>query len=232
MNPIRFDADYSEERDRLTVFFRLIVAIPWMIWLGLYGIVAFVAAIAAWFALLFTKRYPEGLYDFVAGYVKLAAQVGGWVMLMTDEWPPFMPDRDDYPIRVEVAPQQVEYRRPQTFFKYLLAFPQQLIIQGLSYVLYAAAFVTWWRVLFTGKQSATMHDALRMSIAYTTRAGAFLLLLTETHPRILDLPPQSYPADAPSLPQPEALPINEAPLPAETPQAEPPPPPPPPPAQS
>lgn len=225
MNPIRFEADYAEPRNRLTVFFRLIVAIPWYIWLSLYGVVAFLAALVAWFALLFTKRYPSGLYDFVAGYVKLSAQIGGWVLLITDEWPPFMPDRDDYPIRVEVAPQQVEYRRAQTFFKYLLAFPQQLILFGLSYLYMGAAFVTWWRVLFTGKQSATMHDALRMSLAYTTRAGAFLLLLTEIHPRLLDLPPQNYPADAPSLPGPPQLPVSEAPLPAETPQAPPPPPP-------
>lgn len=228
MNPIRFEADYAEPRNRLTVFFRLIVAIPWYVWLSLYGIVAFLAAIGAWFAMLFTKRYPQGLYDFVAGYVKLSAQIGGFALLITDEWPPFVPDRDDYPIRVEVAPQQVEYRRAQTFFKYLLSFPQQLIIAGLGYVYMGAAFVTWWRVLFTGKQSATMHDALRMSLAYTTRAGAFLLLLTEIHPRILDLPPQSYPVGAPALPGPAQLPVSEAPLPAET---APPPPPPAPPAE-
>jgi len=228
MNPIRFDADYVDLRNRLTVFFRLIVAIPWIVWLSLYGIVALLAAIGAWFAMLFTKRYPDGLYDFVAGYVKLSAQVGGFTMLVTDEWPPFMPDRDDYPIRVEVAPQQVEYRRAQTFFKYLLSLPQQIILYGLQYLFAGAAVVTWFRVLVTGRQSATMHDALRMSLAYSTRAGAFLLLLTEVHPRILDLPPQPYPADAPSLPGPEQLPINEAPLPAQTPPAAPPPPPAPP----
>ncbi len=226
MNPIRFEADYAEPRNRLTVFFRLIVAIPWYVWLSLYGVVAFLAAIVAWFAMLFTKRYPQGLYDFVAGYVKLSAQVSGFVMLITDEWPPFMPDRDDYPVRVEVAPQQVEYRRAHTFFKYLLSFPQQLILAGLGYLWFGAAFVAWWRILFTGKQSATMHDALRMSLAYSVRAGAFLLMLTEVHPRLLDLPPQPFPADAPSLPGPQQMPINEAPLPAETaPAADPPSPP-------
>jgi hypothetical protein len=227
MNPIRFEADFSDARDRLTVFFRLIVAIPWYIWLSLYGIVAMLAAIGAWFALMFTKRYPDGLYDFVAGYVKLSAQIGGFLTLVTDEWPPFMPDRDDYPIRVEVAPQQVEYRRAQTFFKYVLSFPQQVILTGLSYVYLGAAFIAWWRILFTGRQSATMHDALRLSLAYSTRAGAFLLLLTEVHPRLLDLPPQPYPADAASLPAPAQLPVSEAPLPAQTAPPEPPPPPPP-----
>jgi uncharacterized protein DUF4389 len=224
MNPIRFEADFSDVRDRLTVFFRLIIAIPWLIWLTLYGIVAMLAAIAAWFALMFTKRYPDGLYDFVAGYVKLSAQVGGFVMLITDEWPPFMPDRDDYPIRVEVAPQQVEYRRAQTFFKYLLSFPQQIILYGIQYLFAGAAFIAWWRILFTGRQSATMHDALRVSLAYSTRAGAFLLLLTEIHPRLLDLPPQPYPVDAASLPAPAQLPVSESPLPAQTTPPEPPPP--------
>jgi hypothetical protein len=216
LNPIRFDADYVEERNRLTVFFRWIVAIPWFVWISFYGIAALLAAVVAWFVLLFTKSYPDSLYDFVAGYVKLSAQVGGFAMLITDEWPPFMPDRDDYPVRVEVAPQQVEYRRAQTFFKYLLTIPQQIILFGLSYLIMGAAFVSWVRILFTGKQSATMHDALRMSLAYSTRSGAFQLLLTEIHPRLLDLPPQEYPADAPSLPGPEQLPMSDAPLPATT----------------
>jgi len=91
-----------------------------------------------------------------------------------------------------------------------------VILGGLSYLYLGAAFVAWWRIVFTGKQSATMHDALRMSLAYTTRAGAFLLMLTEIHPRLLDLPPQPYPAGAPSLPGPAQLPTSEAPLPAET----------------
>ena len=76
--------------------------------------------------------------------------------------------------------------------------------------------MTWFRRPATGKQSATMHDALRLSLAYSTRAGAFLLMLTEIHPRLLDLPPQAYPADAPALPGPQQLPVTEAPLPAQT----------------
>jgi hypothetical protein len=226
LNPIRFDADYVEDRNRLTVFFRWIVAIPWFIWISLYGVVAMLAAVVAWFVLLFTKSYPESLYNFVAGYVKVTAQVGGFAMLITDEWPPFVPDRDDYPVRVEVAPQQVEYRRAQTFFKYLLTIPQQIILVGLGYLFAGAAFVTWVRVLFTGTPPATMHDALRASLAYSTRSGAFQLMLTEIHPRPPDLPPQTYPVDAPSLPGPEQLPTNEAPLTASTGPAEPPAPPP------
>jgi hypothetical protein len=210
MHPVAFDMDYQVERNRLTTFFRLIVVIPWLIWMAIYGVAAFVAAFIAWFALLFTKRYPDSLYRFVSGYLEVATQVGGFAMLATDEWPPFTPQEEgSYPIRVRVAPQQVEYRRAQTFFKYLLAFPQQLLLQGISYLIMGGVFVSWWRIMFTGKQSATMQDALRLSLAYSVRANGFLLLLTEVHPRLLDLPPQEYPADAPALPGPEQMPQGQ-----------------------
>lgn len=201
MYPVSFELDYAEERNRLTTFFRLIVAIPWIIVSYVYGIAALVAALIAWFAMLFTKRYPESMYDFVTGYVRFSARVGGFMMLATDEYPAFWGDPDpNYPIRVDVAPPQAEYSRAKTFFKYVLAFPQMLILQGLSFVLGGAAFVAWWRILFTGKQSATMHDALRLSLAYSAKANSFMLLQTEYHPRLLDLEPQQLPADAPAMP--------------------------------
>ena len=176
-----------------------------MIWVSLYAIGAFEVAFLAWFAL--TKRYPQGMYGLVTGFVRTAARSAAFVLLLTDGYPPFhgRPDAD-YPIQVDVAPRQQEYSRAKTFFKYFLSFPQQLILQGLAFVFQSAAFITWWRVLFTGKQSTTMHDALRMSLAYATRAQGFLLLLTEVHPRVLDLPPQEPPPGAPALPSPSQLP--------------------------
>jgi hypothetical protein len=194
----------------LPTVFRVIVAIPWIIWMYLYGLAALIATVIAWFAVLFTKRYPDSLYRFISGYVEVAAQVGGFLLLATDEWPPFVPRGDDsYPVKVDVAPPQVEYRRSRTFFKHLLMFPQQILLYGIAPLVAGAAFITWWRVLFTGKQSATMHDAIRAGLAYATRSNAFALVLTEIHPRLLELAPQQYPADAPSLPGPGQMPQEQ-----------------------
>jgi hypothetical protein len=63
---VTFEADYVERRSRLTTFFRLLLVIPHLIVLYLWGIVAGIAVVIAWFALLFTARYPRGLYMFVA----------------------------------------------------------------------------------------------------------------------------------------------------------------------
>lgn len=201
MHPVSFDLDYQEDRNRLTTFFRLLVAIPWLIVAYLYQVAAYIAALIAWFVMLFTKRYPRPIYDFVSSYLRFAGRVGGFVLIATDAWPPFSGRSDpDHPVRIEVAPPQAEYSRAKTFFKLLLFFPQQLILQGLGFVLGAAAFISWWRIVFTGKESVTMHDALRVGFAYSLRSTAFVLLLTETHPRLLDLPPQQLPAGATGMP--------------------------------
>jgi Domain of unknown function (DUF4389) len=211
MHPVSVDAVYEIQRNRLTTFFRLLVAIPWLIWMYIYAIGALVVAIIAWFALLFTKRYPDGMYGFISGFVRTATRTVAFVFLLTDRFPPFHGRPDpDYPIQVGIAPRQQEYSRAKTFFKSVLVFPQQLIFQGLGAVLQGAAFVTWWRVLFTGKQSTTMHDAQRVSLAYATRSLAFLTLLTDVHPRVLDLPPQEPPPGAPALPSPSQLPEGTA----------------------
>ncbi|MGZ4225427.1 MAG: DUF4389 domain-containing protein [Solirubrobacteraceae bacterium] len=73
--PVTFEADYVEQRNRLTTFFRLILAIPVAIVLWFYEIVALFAVIFAWFAIVITGRFPDGLYQFVAGVVRFLARV-------------------------------------------------------------------------------------------------------------------------------------------------------------
>lgn len=176
--------------------------IPWAIWGLLWGIAVFFVVIVAWFAMLFTGRYPEPLYDFVSGYVRFVTRVMGFGLLGTDRYPSFGGGAEpDYPVQIDIAPRQPSYHRAKTAFKLILAFPLWLILNyGIQPLITAAAFISWWRILFAGRQSATMHDALRVGFAYTARVNAFLLLLTEVHPRLLDLPPQELPADAPAMP--------------------------------
>jgi hypothetical protein len=227
--PITFDADYEVERNRLTTFFRPLVAIPWILWSYLYGIAALVVVVIAWFAVLFTKRYPEGMYSFVGNYLRFQARVGSFILLLTDELPPFGGGpSDDYPIRLDYAAPQPEYRRSRTFFKHLLVFPQQLLLYGVVFLAFNAAFITWFRIVFTGKQSITMHDALELSMAYAMRVNGFSYVMTEAHPRLLEVEADEPPSGAPGMlysnENPELLPPGTGTSGATQPPAEPPPP--------
>jgi hypothetical protein len=76
-------------RDRLTVAFRIFLAIPHLIVIWLLGIGWAVASVIAWFAILFTGRYPAGLYGFSVGVLRWATRVEAYLLLLHDDYPPF-----------------------------------------------------------------------------------------------------------------------------------------------
>ena len=87
--PITVGVAYPDRLSRLSTFFRLILVIPQYIVLYFLNIVAFVLMFFAWWAILFTGKYPKGLFDFVAGYVRWNTRVTGYFSLLTDKYPPF-----------------------------------------------------------------------------------------------------------------------------------------------
>ncbi len=76
-------------RDRLTVGLRLLLAIPHFIALFFVVFAWWVTTIVAWFAILFSGRYPQGLSEFAVGSLRWLIRVEAYVLLMIDEYPPF-----------------------------------------------------------------------------------------------------------------------------------------------
>ena len=88
-HPIRMVVEDDLERSRLTVFFRLLLAIPHIIWLILWGIAVFFVGILSWFIVLFTARLPQSLHDFSSAYVRYGTHVYGYVLLAASPFPGF-----------------------------------------------------------------------------------------------------------------------------------------------
>jgi hypothetical protein len=184
MHRVAYSARYEGEgRNRLTIFFRAIVAIPWVIVLLFWGIAAYFAVIFAWFAMLFTGRYPEGLYNFNAGFLRFANRVNGFHWLLTDEWPPFDGDDDyDYPVRGLIEPPQESYSRAKVFFRIILAIPVMILAYIMSIILQLVAIVAWFVLVFTAKLPDGLYKPMRAASAYTFKAGAYYFLITEDWP--------------------------------------------------
>lgn len=204
MYPVSFEADHQEDgRNRLTTFFRSIVTIPWLIVAGLYGFVASIAVFVAWFALVFTGRYPEGIYNFVAGYVRMNSRVNAFYYLLTDEWPPFNGDENpNYPVRIGIPSPKPEYSRLKVAFRLIVGIPVILLSYVQTLIAFVIAIIAWFAILFTGRLSEGLFDPLRSAMAYVTRATAYFALLTEDWPPFSLEQPSSAGARAASPPPP------------------------------
>jgi hypothetical protein len=80
------------ERDRLTVAFRLVLALPHILAVWALSLAWACTTLVAWFSILFTGRYPESLYDFAVGVLRWNVRVDAYLLLLHDEYPPFRLD--------------------------------------------------------------------------------------------------------------------------------------------
>lgn len=181
--PIGYQADFAEQRSRLTTFFRHLLVIPQVILGIVYGIGVVFATLFAWFALLFTARYPQGLYDFNAGFVRWAGRVSAYVDFLTDAYPPFdMGEHPEYPVRIPIAPPKESYNRLKVFFRWIVGIPVALIAYALSILVGVCTFLAWVLIVVTGRQNEGLQNATSLGVAYGIRTSAYFMLLTEDWP--------------------------------------------------
>lgn len=185
--PARFEADYVEQRSRLTTFFRLILVIPVAIVLYVYGIIALFAIVIAWFAIVISGGYPPGLYGFVAGYTRFLTRVTAYAALLCDPYPPFGGSADAaYPVRLEFAGPLESYSRLKTLFRIILAIPILILRYVMQLLLEVGAVAAWFVILITGKMPRGLWDLMVLANSYIARSDAYLFLLTETYPPFQD----------------------------------------------
>jgi hypothetical protein len=182
--PVVYQQSPSVERSRLTVFFRLIMIIPHAIVSIFYGLAAYIVVFIAWFAILFTGRYPVGMYNFVAGYLRFLTRYNGYTYLVTDVFPPFDgAEHPEYPVQLHIPPvPQERYSRLTTFFRFILMIPVIVLLYIFTIWIEVVAIAIWFVAVIMGKTSPGLVDAVRFPLAYLARAYAYGALVTDTWP--------------------------------------------------
>lgn len=180
MHPIRLVSTDDLRRTRLTVFFRYLLAIPHFIWLMLWGIAAYLALIASWFATLFAGQTPAGLHGFLSRYLRYSTRVSAYTYLLADPFPPFS-DAGAYPIDLEIDPPAPQ-GRALTFFRYIVALPAMLVAGILGYLLGLLAFLGWFAALFTGRMPGGLANLGRYCLRFQMQTNACIFLLTARYP--------------------------------------------------
>jgi Domain of unknown function (DUF4389) len=226
--PLRLTGDLAPQLSRWLWLVKWLLAIPHYIVLVFLWIAFFVVGVIAFFAILFTGRYPRGLFDFNVGVLRWTWRVGfySYWALGTDQYPPFtLADVADYPARIEVAyPEQLS-RKLVLVKWWLLALPHYLIVAVFA----GGAWASWsgsggmWgdatnggligllavfaglALLFTGRYPRSLYDFILGMNRWSFRVAAYVALMTDRYPPFrLDMGGDDPPADA--------APVAEAPV--------------------
>jgi hypothetical protein len=180
MHPITLVVTDDLKRSRLTVFFRVLLAIPHFIWFYLYTIIAFVVLFLAWLVAVFTGRVPGGMHNFLAGYLRYQVHFFSYLTLVANPYPPFS-SSDDYPVTVKIAGPEKQGRLG-VFFRFLLAFPALILSNVLNYLTYVVALFAWFVALFMGRIPEGMRNLLAFSVKYHAQTQGYVFLLTSKYP--------------------------------------------------
>jgi hypothetical protein len=180
-DPVQIETDDELRRSRLTVFFRLLLALPHLIWLSLWGVLALLAAIANWVATLFAGTSPRSLHRFLAAYLRYQLHVGAYLYLIGNLFPGFSGAEGSYPIELQIA-DRAPQGRWSVFFRPLLGLPALLIASVYSWLLFIVAFLAWFAALVTARMPLGLRNAGALALRYTAQTYAYLFLVTDAYP--------------------------------------------------
>jgi Domain of unknown function (DUF4389) len=180
VHPARLALTDDGRRSRLTVFFRFLLALPHFIWLFLWGIAVFLAAIAAWFAALALGRLPQPFHRFFSAYVRYVAHVAAFFFLVANPFPGFT-GAPGYPLDIELGPAERQSRWT-IGFRLLLAFPALMVSSALSGALTLVGLFGWFVSLALGRMPIGLRNLGAYTIRYSAQFDAYLFLVTGRYP--------------------------------------------------
>ena len=181
-HPVRVVGDpYDLRRSRVTVFFRLLLSLPHLVWLVLWSIVALLAAVGQWFVTLFRGTPAPGLHRFLTRYVRYRLHVYAFLLLVGNPFPVFAGVEGTYPLDLEVEGPRRQ-NRWKTGFRIVLAIPAALVNAALGGALVASAVLTWFYALAKGSAPWGLRNLSAYALRYDAQVEAYLLLLTDSYP--------------------------------------------------
>lgn len=181
-HPVHLVGDAHDlRRSRVTVFFRLLLAIPHLIWILLWTIAAFFAAILNWFVTLFTGTPAASFHRFLSRYVRYGLHVASFVYLAANPFPGFTGEEGTYPLDL-VLPERRPQNRWKTGFRLILAIPAAIVNGALGSCLFVAAVLTWFYALVRGSAPWGLRNLSAYALRYSAQIDAYFLLITDVYP--------------------------------------------------
>ena len=180
-HPIRLTVFDDRKRSRLTVFLRLLLAIPHLVWQYVWGLAIFSCAIFNWFAVLIKGRSPEDLHLLLARALRYRTHWLSYFFLVSNPYPTFFGRHGTNPVDLEIDGPDRQ-RRVVTLFRLVLAIPAIVIAYVLFIVMFFVAVIGWFVCLVIGRMPKGMRDLSAYCLRYEAQMAAYLMVLTDRYP--------------------------------------------------
>jgi hypothetical protein len=200
-DPIHLELDDELRRSRLTVFFRLPLSFPHLVWLTLWGVLAWLGAIVNWLLTLLLGRSPAWLHHFLAAYLRYQFHVYAFLYVIANPFPGFVGRAGSYPFEIAIAERERQ-NRWKTGFRAILSIPALLLASAFSVIAQLIAVLGWFSSFARARTPRGLRNAGAFALRYQAQTLGYLLLLTDAYP---------YSGPARSGPAPSAEPHAPAP---------------------
>jgi hypothetical protein len=203
--PIQLDAERQDRYQRFLPLIKWFLAIPHYFVLVFLFLGVIFAKLIAFFAVLFTRRYPRGLFNYVVGVFRWAWRVQAYVQLLRDQYPPFSLDDDpNYPAHLDIAYPEDGIDRWRPLVQWLLAIPFLIIVGLLGLFARAATVIGLFVILFTEELPEILFRLIVVPQRWGLRGFAYASFMIDRYPPF-DFDELSEPAGtAPPPPTPPA----------------------------
>ncbi len=181
MAAVTYDVSYYEPRNRLTTAFRLILAIPHLIVVQVWGYLMEILSVIQWFIVVFTGKRNDGIWNLQWAWLGYYSRVYGYANLLYDRYPAFGTDPGTVPARTEFRYEEPADRLTNGL-RFIWAIPAVLIAAVLGIAMFFVLIGAWFVILFTGKQPRGMFDFILRVFRYILQTYSYVMLMTDTYP--------------------------------------------------
>jgi hypothetical protein len=182
VSAIGYDVTYQEERNRLTVGFRFILAIPHLIVAYVWRELAQIVGVIQWFIIVFTGKRNEGLWNLQQSWFGYYSRVLGYMSLLYDPYPAFGTEPGNVPVRTEISYEE-SANRLTSGLRFLWIIPAAIIAIFIGIASAVVTLISWFAIVFTGKQPRGMWEFVLKAVRYTLQLESYALLMTDTYPK-------------------------------------------------
>jgi hypothetical protein len=197
--PVKLEVDYPDRKlNRLTTFFRIFMAIPILIiigvligatftkmggggWNGTYAVAGLVV-LPTILMLLFRKKYPKWWFDWNLALTKFSTRVSVYLGLLDDIYPS-TDEEQSVKITMKYPDAQKDLNRWLPLVKWIMAIPHYIVLAFLAIAVFVVTIIAWFAILFTGNYPRSLFDFVVGVYRWSLRVSGYaFILVTDKYP--------------------------------------------------